>query len=31
MCGFNSGIVKKNYNFVDKLSKEEILERIKVD
>lgn len=31
MCGFNSGIVKKNYNFVDKLSKEEILERIKLD
>lgn len=31
MCGFNSGIVKKNYNFVDKMSKEEILERIKAD
>jgi len=31
MCGFNSGIVKKNYNFVDKLSKDEILERIKLD
>ncbi len=29
MCGFNSGIVKKNYNFVDKLSKEEVLEKIK--
>ena len=28
MCGFNSGIVKKNYNFVEKLSKEEILEKI---
>ncbi len=31
MCGFNSGIVKKNYSFVDKLSKEEILEKIKLD
>ena len=31
MCGFNSGIVKKNYNFVDKMSKEEILEKIKLD
>ena len=28
MCGFNSGIVKKNYNFVNKLSKDEVLERI---
>ena len=31
MCGFNSGIVKKNYNFINKLNKEEILERIKID
>ena len=31
MCGFNSGVVKKNYNFVNKLSKEEILETIKLD
>ena len=28
MCGFNSGIVKKNYNFVNKLCKDEVLERI---
>ena len=28
MCGVNSGIVKKNYNFVNKLSMEEILEKI---
>ena len=25
MCGFNSGIIKKNYNFINKLNKEEIL------
>ena len=31
MCGFNSGIVKKNYNFINKLNKEEILEKIKLD
>ena len=31
MCGFNSGIVKKNYNFINKLNKEEILEKIKND
>ena len=31
MCGFNSGIIKKNYNFINKLNKEEILEKIKND
>ena len=31
MCGFNSGIIKKNYNFINKLNKEEILEKIKLD
>ena len=30
MCGFNSGVVKKNYNFVNKMSKDEILEKIKL-
>ena len=29
MCGFNSGIKQKNYNFINKLTKEEILEKIK--
>ncbi len=29
MCGFNSGICKKNYRFVNKLNKDEILEKIK--
>ena len=28
MCGFNSGIIKKSYNFINKLKKEEILEKI---
>ena len=31
MCGFNSGIIKKNYNFINKLNKEEILEKIELD
>ena len=31
MCGFNSGIIKKNYNFINKLNKEEILEKIRGD
>ena len=31
MCGFNSGVVKKNYNFVDKMSKEEVLKKITMD
>ena len=29
MCGFNFGICKKNYRFVNKLNKDEILEKIK--
>ncbi len=29
MCGFNSGIKQKNYNFINKLTKDEILEKIK--
>ena len=28
MCGFNSGIKQKNYNFINKLTKDEILEKI---
>ena len=28
MCGFNSGVKQKNYNFVNKLTKDEILEKI---
>ena len=28
MCGFNSGICKNNYRFIDKFSKDEILEKI---
>ncbi|MBP3832014.1 MAG: helicase-exonuclease AddAB subunit AddB [Clostridia bacterium] len=28
MCGFNSGVCKKNYRFINKLNKDEILEKI---
>ena len=31
MCGFHSGICKKNYRFINKLNKEQILEKIKND
>ena len=29
MCGFNSGICKSNYNFIEDISKEEFFEKIK--
>ena len=28
MCGFNSGVCKRNYRFINKLNKDEILEKI---
>ena len=28
MCGFNSGICKKNYKFINKINKEEFLKKI---
>ena len=28
MCGFNSGIKQKNYNFINKLTKDEVLKKI---